>query len=395
MIFKEEKIENLDLSVRAINALRKCRIFKVSDLMNIDLHKVRYSGGVGRKTYAEIVNVLDKIIKPEFPHDKPEFFQSVCNVINTFLPKIKQRNREIFLRRTGLLNGKEETLESIGFSFDLTRERVRQIEKTVKLKLVKLIRRESRDILDIIIKEINNQIVLSLEDISNIYHNLIKENYKFSKNAIVNLIMEAVGKEVLFISSSGNLWTVSKKIAILYPDIIRIARRILSGLTMDLEPLAIEVSREIGFREKAEIEVIKKIFCASTRFLNIVDIQDYYSFNIISPKSQKLSNIRKDFAYFYIKGQGVPVNLREIFRAMQEEVPHLLPQEVGLSASLHMLDSNLERDKRLAWAGQSTFALVEWGYEYEVRTIDKAIERLLRRVGRPMSTEEICNHILS
>lgn len=393
MIAKEETIENLDLSVRAINALRKRNIFKVSDLMNADLHKVRYSGGVGRKTFSEIVNVLEKIIKPELPHDKPKLARSVCSVINTLLPQIKQRNREIFLRRTGLLNGKEETLEEIGFSFGLTRERVRQIEETIKLKLIKLIRRESKDILDIIFKEISNQIVLSTEESFNIYQNLIKENVEFSRNVIVNLIMEAIGNKALFISSSGNLWTVSKAIAIRYPDIIRIARRILSGLTMDLELLAVEVSREIGFREKVEIEVVKKIIRASARFLNIVDIQGYDS-NAISPQSQRLSNIRKDFAYFYIKRQGVPVNLREIFRAMQDEAPHLVPQEGGMSDVMHVLDSNLERDKRLAWAGQSIFALVEWGYEHEVTTIGKAVERLLRRVGRAMSTGEICNEIL-
>jgi hypothetical protein len=362
--------------------------------MNLDLHKIRYSGGVGKKTFAEIINLLDKIAKPELARDTPELSQSICNVINTFLPKIKHRDREIFLKRAGLLDEKEETLESIGFSFGLTRERVRQIEEKIRLKLINQIRRESKGILNIIFKEVSDQMVLSTEEIVNIYKNLIKEDFKFSKNAVVNLIMEGIGNEVVFISSSRNLWTVSRRIANRYPDIIRIARRILSGLTLDLESLAIEVSREIGLREKAEMEVVKKILRASNRFLNIADFQDYESFNGISPKYQSLSNMRKDFVYFYIKLQGVPVNLMEIFRAIQEEAPHLLPQEGGLSSSLHILDSNLGRDKRLAWAGQSIFALVEWGYEREVTTIDKAIDRLLRRTGRPMSTGEICNDIL-
>jgi len=56
MISKADKIENLELSARAINALQKCNIYRVSDLMNLDLHKIRYSGGVGKKTFAEIVN---------------------------------------------------------------------------------------------------------------------------------------------------------------------------------------------------------------------------------------------------------------------------------------------------------------------------------------------------
>jgi hypothetical protein len=271
---------------------------------------------------------------------------------------------------------------------------VRQIEEKERLKLTKLIRRESKGILNTIFQKLSDQMVLSTEEIADIYQDLAKEDIKLSKYAIVNLIMQAIGNDVAFIRASENLWTVSKRIANRYPDIIRIARRMLSGVSMDLASLAIEVSRETGFRERAEIEAVKKILSASNRFLNISNSQDYESFSGISPKYQSLPSMRKDFAYFYIKRQGVPVKLREIFRAMQEEAPQLLPESGGLFSSLHVLDSVLERDKRLAWAGSGKFALVEWGYEHEVTTIDKAIVRLLRRTGRPMTTSEICNYIL-
>ena len=287
------------------------------------------------------------------------------------------------------------TLESLGSSFSLTRERVRQIEEKIRLRLIKVIQIESKAILDAILREIRDQQLLSTEEIASIYVDLTKENFKFSKDAIVNLIMQAIGNEVAYLRLSENLWTVSIRIANLYPDIIRIARKILSGVTLDLTSLAIEVSREIGFREKAEIELVKKILCASDRFLNMSNSQDYGPFTGISPKHQSLSGMRKDFAYFYIKRQGVSVNVREIFRAMQEEDPHLLLQGGGLSSSLRALDANLERDRRLAWAGMSMFGLVEWGYEHEVRTIDKAIERLLRLTGRPMTVSEIRNYILN
>jgi hypothetical protein len=395
MIAKTEKIENLDLSVRAVNVLRELNIYSVEDLIDSDLDKIRHWRNVGRKTFIEIEDLLKKIGRPDLAPDTLAPSQPICNLVDTFLLKITQREREILVKRTGLSDEKEVTLESLGFNFGLTRERVRQIEEKIRLRLIKVIRRESKGILDAILRIIRDQQLLSTEEIANIYVDLAKENFKFPKDAMVNLIMQAIGNGVAFLQSSGNLWSVSKPIANRYPDIMRIARRILSGVTMDLASLAIEVSREIGFREKAEIELVEKTLRASNRFLNISNSQDNEPLSEISPKHQSLPGMRKDFAYFYIKRQGVPVNVREVFRAMQEEAPHLLPQGEGLSCSLHVLDANLERDRRLAWAGMSMFALVEWGYEHEVRTIDKAIERLLRRTGRPMTISEIRNYILN
>jgi hypothetical protein len=392
-----EKIENLDLSLRAINALKRLNIRTVSDLMNRDLEKIRNSMGVGKKTFAEIAEIIDrsdKIFKSKSAPKPPEPTSPICSVIDAFLLKIKDRNREIFVKRIGLFDEKKETLESIGSRFGLTRERVRQIEGRTRLKLSRLIRQESKGILNSIFRQLSYQTILSTEEIINIYQNLVKKDFKFSKNAVVNLIMEAIGNEVTLIDSSENLWTISRVIANDYPDIIRAARKLLSGLTIDLESLAIEVSREIGLREKVGVELIKKLLSASTRFLRVVDFQGEESFNGISPKRQSLASRRKDFAYFYLKRQGGPVNVAEIFRAMQEEESHLLSQKGGLPVPLHVLDANLERDERLAWAGNSIYALVEWGYEHEVRSIDKVIERLLRQVGRPMNTHQIRDRIL-
>jgi hypothetical protein len=391
---KTENIENFDIPVRGINVLKKRNICTISDLMNLDLEAIRHWRGIGRKTFDEIADLLDEIAKSNRTADAPELTPSTSSIINTFLVKLKDRDREIFVKRTGLLDGKQETLESIGSQFGLTRERVRQIEEKTRLKLGKLLRREAKGILDTISKQVRDQTTLSAEEIINIYQDLIGEDFKFSKYAVVNLIMGAVGNEVKPVSSSGNLWTVSRLIARRYPDIIRLARRLLSGLTIDLDSLAIEVSREFGLREKTGVESIKKLLRASTRFLKIVDSHDHGSFNGISPKRQSLSSMRKDFGYFYIKREGVAINVQEIFRAMQEEAPHLLPPKGGLSDCVHVLDANLERDKRLAWAGNSFHALVEWGYEHEVRSIDKAIERLLRQMGRPMKTVEIRDRIL-
>jgi hypothetical protein len=64
----------------------------------------------------------------------------VKNLVKTVAQLVKSlnaRNRDIISRRFGLKNGSKETLESIGKSYGITRERVRQIEEFALGQLAK------------------------------------------------------------------------------------------------------------------------------------------------------------------------------------------------------------------------------------------------------------------
>ncbi|APV43667.1 RNA polymerase primary sigma factor [Dehalogenimonas formicexedens] len=56
------------------------------------------------------------------------FQQSLQSTINEVLGTLKPREKEVIMLRFGLGNKREHTLEQIGIIFDLTRERIRQIE---------------------------------------------------------------------------------------------------------------------------------------------------------------------------------------------------------------------------------------------------------------------------
>ena len=56
--------------------------------------------------------------------------QTIKKTVAELLKNASTRNKDIISRRFGLKSGKRETLESIGTSYQITRERVRQIEET-------------------------------------------------------------------------------------------------------------------------------------------------------------------------------------------------------------------------------------------------------------------------
>jgi RNA polymerase sigma factor (sigma-70 family) len=63
------------------------------------------------------------------------YLKEVRGMVRHALIHLDERERHIIRNRFGLLGGKELTLEEIGRSLNLSRERVRQLEREAKHKL--------------------------------------------------------------------------------------------------------------------------------------------------------------------------------------------------------------------------------------------------------------------
>lgn len=68
--------------------------------------------------------------------------ESLCKTIHRMLQDLDTRSREIIIGRFGLYESNEMTLEEIGQSFDVTRERIRQLESKAMGKLSIKLRKE-------------------------------------------------------------------------------------------------------------------------------------------------------------------------------------------------------------------------------------------------------------
>jgi RNA polymerase nonessential primary-like sigma factor len=67
--------------------------------------------------------------------------ENLSEVLNKWLTQLPEKQREVLVRRFGLLHHQEETLEQVGREIGLTRERVRQIQVDALRRLRDVLRK--------------------------------------------------------------------------------------------------------------------------------------------------------------------------------------------------------------------------------------------------------------
>lgn len=117
-------IEELNLSVRALNALNSAGLKTVKDIVDFGLSLLKKRKNVGRKT---ITNIKEAILAIHKLQKLPIEETSFVGIIDDFLTFITPKYLPIIQLRYGYDDGKSRTLEEIGNKIGVTRERVRQI----------------------------------------------------------------------------------------------------------------------------------------------------------------------------------------------------------------------------------------------------------------------------
>ncbi len=106
---------------------------KVTDVLKNGQEPMSLETPVGEDGDNELGDLLpdrDALAPPEETAQR-----LLSNDISNILSQLEDRDREVLVLRFGLKDGKEYTLEEIGTRMDLTRERIRQIERTALRQL--------------------------------------------------------------------------------------------------------------------------------------------------------------------------------------------------------------------------------------------------------------------
>jgi len=303
--------------------------------------------------------------KVNFPKLKEVIFSAFSN----------EKEKEVLIRRFSLNGHKRETLENIGKRFSVTRERIRQIEKTIFKKL-------SSD---------NN-----LKDYLNKVKSLIsQEGGLVSFNNLV-LKTKASGQEeetllFLILNSNPNLKEIENKDfkkfwhlkTLNFSEINEVERKIRNFLANEKIPVVLDVI--IQAFKNSDIENKKLIASIISTSNNIgKDIEGKFglmTWGVIRPKNTR------DRAYVIFKKIKKPLHYKKLTELITGQ-----KSKNYKKISVEAVHNELIRDPRFVLVGRGLYALKEWGYK--PGTVADVMEEIFKEANRPMYKEEIIEKVL-
>jgi AcrR family transcriptional regulator len=290
----------------------------------------------------------------------------------------REREREIIARRFGLFDRKE-TLEQIGEMLGITRERVRQLEKSVIARLKAAAEQGSLPH----VADFQTTVLTSLQEtgqvarVSDLSSRLSSESSREEQARVA--FLSQLCPELAVIAEDDHFYN-SVSIKSIYDE---------KALKQQVAKL-IDTIKQLG--EPKEIEAIAKataitdaqqaaaLASTSKQLATLNGRWGLIKWPMVNPK-----NIR-DKIYVILKENGKQMHFNEISAAIKQS--DFKRKDVTTQA----IHNELIKDKRFVLIGRGIYALKEWGYEKG--TVADVIAEVLRDAGEPLHRDEIVKRVL-
>lgn len=290
----------------------------------------------------------------------------------------REREREIVGRRFGLFDRKE-TLEQIGEMLGITRERVRQLEKSVVTKLrtmaeqgnVPHINDFQARVLEIL--EANGKVAR----VSTLAGNF-NDNPSREEQARAAFLSQLCPK--LAVVSEDDHFYNSVSIKTAYDD--KALKNRVAALIDTIKQIG-EPKSINDIAKAASIEDPKEAAALASTSKQLATLNDRWGlvkWPMVNPK-----NIR-DKIYVILKEHGKHLHFNEIAGAIKDS--DFKRKDVTTQA----IHNELIKDKRFVLIGRGIYALKEWGYEKG--TVADIITEVLKQAGEPLHRDEIVKRVL-
>jgi transcriptional regulator with XRE-family HTH domain len=290
----------------------------------------------------------------------------------------REREREIVARRFGLFDRKE-TLEQIGEMLGITRERVRQLEKSVVTRLRTTAEQGS---------------LPHVADFQTTLLDLLHEAGEVARvSSITAQLTDSPNREeqarVAFLSQlCPKLAVVSEDDNFFYSVGVKEVRdeKALKARVGELidtikelgEPKTIEeIAKAAGMDEAKQTAALASI---SKHLATLNGRWGLVKWPMVNPK-----NIR-DKIYVILKENGKHMHFNEIAAAIKDS--DFKRKDVTTQA----IHNELIKDKRFVLIGRGIYALKEWGYEKG--TVADIITEVLKQANEPLHRDEIVKRVL-
>ncbi len=304
----------------------------------------------------------------------------IDGAVEAILGAIEQeREREIITRRFGLYDRKE-TLEQIGELLGITRERVRQLEKAILVRL-SLAAKEGR--------------IPAVQSVEKAFLRELSESGRLA--TVADLTEKVLGSKVNNLSRSRVAFaaTLAPKLVVVnendhYKNAVAIAEygdekkiqkavdEVVAGIKKHGQPLTIEqLHDQLNHEHPSHVHALATV---SKHLSSLKDMWGLNKWPTVNPK-----NIR-DKIYVILSENGKPMHFSEIADSIKES------DFSRKNVTTQAIHNELIKDKRFVLIGRGIYALDSWGYTKG--TVSDTITEILQKSKEPLHRDEIVKRVL-
>lgn len=334
-------------------------------------------------------SILDRVISSKKISEIEQF--NPTEVDSLLLKNLLPREEDVVKRRYGLLSSKLETLEDIGASYHVTRERIRQIENTAVNKIKKL-------------KDFNNMIApidgtiftvleqhggIMSEDL--LLHELLQRigDNAINRNNLLFIMGELLNLKFKKVKPSDE-FKQSWQLAHAPLHLVReVANELVSLIGKQNRPLLLneilglfkQTNCYLQNREILHDEVIVSYLELSAKISkNPFNEYGFTEWGSVVPHRMN------DKIYLVLKRKGKPMHFTEIANIINETK---FDERKAYPPTVH---NELILNDRYVLVGRGIYALKEWGYKPGV--VVDVLTEILRKENRPLTRKELVDMVL-
>ena len=318
---------------------------------------------------------------------------SYADLVDSLLANLPEREREVLQRRNALSDIAEaHTLEQIGNDFNITRERVRQIEREGLKKLNSL----DYDKAKLPISDLQ----AAISDYLKLHGGIMAENHLKEKLLSEDKADEAKALDFILTNILGSkfnrvddlndyhiIWKLDNINLDQALEIVAVLKDLISdnGNPMHLEDLAAR------FKDHKHYQTVEQMSGDNLAILesllrlrrdidkNILEQWGLINWNTITPKRMT------DKAYLIMLKEGKPLHFAQVADLINQAN---FDRKQAHPATVH---NELILDDKYVLVGRGIYALKEWGYKEG--TVAEIIAQILKEKG-PINKNELTDEVL-
>lgn len=305
--------------------------------------------------------------------------------IKFLLSLLLKREQDVIIRRFGLFHKNKETLDSIGRFYNITRERVRQIQ-------------------DHGLNVLKNKIIPANQKFNKYFNNINQKIEEFGgvvkEEKLVNALKKKeedknylnllffLNKYIYFYKENSNFhprWVFQKRkedLPRIENAVITLASSIALHQVLSHDEILKNFQLKLKSVSQKDISENKTVLCSWIETSKHMDKNIFGEWGKVASCHINPKGI-KDFAYLAMRRHGSPMHFKEVSKAIE--------QNFKKPAHIQTVHNELIKDGRFILVGRGLYALKEWGYI--PGTVKDVIKNILSSAGK-ISKEELVKRIL-